>query len=939
MRALNAAEEDLFDRVLRKPELQPFFFRKLKGLHWFEPLSQRGFLAPEKNPKPEIDKGEGTVNIPYWPVTEYLVTTSIELMDPSNEEYAKKTLNFMKEATSYARTEKYSNYRTWWQFSKIITNIPLHLINIEDIELIDYWLDDPYDRGLVFEQLGKIWLPRLLENTDQKSRQIGLGLIDRLYQINFVLQKAGTYEDIKPTFRADSWYVKQITERVAELAGSKLGLPPVEYFQGKLIETLNRLDNDRFSCIWRPAIEKHAQNLSGEDAINLLIDAYRDSLLGFVDKDSEQATHYINSIFANQYQTLIRAVIYVVNERFNVLKDLVDSILVAGYLKSLFQHELWHLVHNHYNDFSSAQRNKYIELVKGLEILGDNGVIEEAPTAYKRSVWLSAIKDYDNNTAELYREYIGTINIEPEHPDFSSYISVGWGKPQSPISVEHLLTLDTDSLIVAMNTYKPTSRADEFSREGLLNNFKEVIKTRAHEFYREFPKFVNGDLSLICSILESYRELWDKNRELPWDDIWSSLLDFCAEIIARQDYWAEDETTEDSHIISNKRRIISEIGQLIEDGTKSDDHAFDKEFLSRAKGILLVILDHQKGEEIKRDDDAVTVAINSPRGHCIEALVNLTLRACRLADKESGDHSQVWSQVKAIYDTELERSEQYKYEFITLVSMYIMNFLYISPEWTRDNLSRIFDQSDYQKWLCAMQGYSYVNMIHQDVYTHLKTKGDLLKSLDDENIQGHVREKVIQNIVVAYLHDYEDIDNPQSMIATLVKRKKYTELQQVIWFLWTLREEDIVGLKEKAFKLWPKFLEIADIKSKEGRKLLSQLCHWAVFIDKIDATTEKWLMQIAPYAEEDYNSPYLLESLALISESQPLEVQNIWLKMINPTIRDYPPDAIRKILQDIITSGPEGERKAKEVVDAYLKQGIDRPSTFLRELKATIKGV
>ncbi len=939
MRPLNAKEEDLLDRVLRKPELQLFFFRKLKGLHWFEPLSQKGFFAPENNPKPEIDKDEGTVNIPYWPVTEYLVTTSIELTDPNNEKYAKKILNLIKEVTSYAQTKKYSNYRTWWQLSKIICNIPLHLIDIEDINLIDYWLDDSYDRGLVFEQLGQVWLPKLFENSDQKSNQLALKLIDCLYQISFIQRKAGIYGKLEPIFRPDSWYVKQVTEKTGMFAGSKLGLSSVEYFQGKLIEIFKELDNDKFSYIWRPAIEKHPQNRSSEDAINLLIDAYRDSLLGFVDKEIKQATQYINSIFTNQYQTLIRVVICVVNERFDVFKDLVDLILVAGHLSGVFQHELWHFLHNHYAKFTSAHKTKIIELIEGLEILGDNGIMEETPTAYKRTIWLSAIKDDDEQTTQLYKKYVSITGVEPEHPDFSFYTSVGWAKTQSPIPVEHLLALDTDSLIETMNKYEPTGRADEFSREGLVNSFKEVVKTRGGEFYREFPKFINGDLALIYPILESYRELWDKNRELPWADIWSSLLDFCAEIIARHNFWAENEASEDSHVITNQRRIISEIGQLIEEGTKSDDHAFDKELLPRAQEILLVILDHQKGEEIKKDDDAVMVAINSPRGHCIEALVNLTLRACRLADKEAGNHAQAWGQFKTVYDTELKRSEQHRYEFITLISMYILNFLYISPEWTRANLSNIFDQSDYQKWLCAMQGYSYVNGIHQDVYTHLKVKGDLLKALDDENIQDHVREKVIQNIVVAYIQGYEDINDPESMIALLVNRNNYVELWQVIWFIWTLRKEDITGLTEKVFNLWPKLLEITDSESKEGRKLFSQMCHWTAFIDKIDATTEKWLMQIAPYAEEDYNSHYLLESLAIISESQPFEVQKIWLKMINPNIRDYPPDAIRKILRDMITFGPEGERKAKEVVDAYLRQGIDRPSTFLKEIKDTVNGV
>ncbi len=105
MRALNAKEKDLFDRVLRNPELQPFFFRRLKGLHWFEPLYQQGFFIPEKNPEPKTDKDDGSVNIPFWPITDYLVNTSTELTDLSNEEYAKKFLDLIKEVTRYAKTE------------------------------------------------------------------------------------------------------------------------------------------------------------------------------------------------------------------------------------------------------------------------------------------------------------------------------------------------------------------------------------------------------------------------------------------------------------------------------------------------------------------------------------------------------------------------------------------------------------------------------------------------------------------------------------------------------------------------------------------------------------------------------------------------------------------------------------------------------------------
>ena len=45
MRELNAREKDLLHRIDKKPELQPFFFRKAKGLHWFDPLCERGYFG------------------------------------------------------------------------------------------------------------------------------------------------------------------------------------------------------------------------------------------------------------------------------------------------------------------------------------------------------------------------------------------------------------------------------------------------------------------------------------------------------------------------------------------------------------------------------------------------------------------------------------------------------------------------------------------------------------------------------------------------------------------------------------------------------------------------------------------------------------------------------------------------------------------------------
>lgn len=184
--SLTTDEHDILERVVSKKELQPIFFRKVKGLKWFDDLANRDFFNPDQNPVPIPAKQEGYVNIPTWPVTEYLVATSPELSVGDNEAYALKFLELLRSCTTYTIAHEYSNCRTWWQFSKIIKYVPVHLISLEDISIVEHWLNDPYERSLVADEVGENWLPLLLENTDVHSHQLALKLIDLLFRIGFV---------------------------------------------------------------------------------------------------------------------------------------------------------------------------------------------------------------------------------------------------------------------------------------------------------------------------------------------------------------------------------------------------------------------------------------------------------------------------------------------------------------------------------------------------------------------------------------------------------------------------------------------------------------------------------------------------------------------------------------------------------------------------------
>ena len=250
------------------------------GLHWFSAFKEAGFLDPTKTPVAIPANEEGYISIPGWPITDYLVATSVELFEPENESYAVEFIEFIRAATTYAKEHNFSNSRVWWQFSKIIGNVPIRL---DDVIIVDYWLDDLYERGFVAENLGAHWLISLLDRGDGHCRAISTSLLETLYKTKMVEKQYGALNKKEAVLRFDDWHAKQVTKKVAAKVGHALGLPAVELFQKRLEHILAEVKSDRHSSIWRPAIEDHGHNHSVDDAEDIILEGYRDSLLAHIE--------------------------------------------------------------------------------------------------------------------------------------------------------------------------------------------------------------------------------------------------------------------------------------------------------------------------------------------------------------------------------------------------------------------------------------------------------------------------------------------------------------------------------------------------------------------------------------------------------------------------------------------------------------------------------
>ena len=316
----------------------------------------------------------------------------------------------------------------------------------------------------------------------------------------------------------------------------------------------------------------------------------------------------------------------------------------------------------------------------------------------------------------------------------------------------------------------------------------------------------------------------------------------------------------------------------------------------------------------------------------MDALISLALRACREADKKDGEHNDAWKRFEPTFDLQIAKADSGDYEFITLVANYLPQFAYMSNTWIQDNLSNIFDKQNYQKWLCAMQGYTYVNIVYQEFYEFLKDNRHIENALDDGNLKERTSDKLIQNVVLAFLNGWESIDSHSSLLMRLVSRAKYSEMSQLIWFVWTQRREGDAELSSKVVKLWPLVLGAIDTNESEGRKIASKLCDWAVFVEEVTDETRPLLLAVMAFADEEYNSYGLLEYIASLAKTQPKEAYLIWDRLLDGSQPDYPEEAISTALLNLADSGQEGVRHAKLIVSRYLEAANDKPHLLLENI-------
>lgn len=175
---------------------------------WFNFLKSEGYFDPSKNPEP-IQVTEG-FQIPYWEALGYLEKLSIQISQGKETELIVELLSIIKNVSEQPK----DNYRTWYLFIKILSNIPNENIPKKIIHYIPVWLSGKFDTMLQTSELCDKLLPKFL-NDDPTQADIDKAeiILHYLFQVEKTNVQENAWEDGEGNSYCSRLYLHFLAEK------------------------------------------------------------------------------------------------------------------------------------------------------------------------------------------------------------------------------------------------------------------------------------------------------------------------------------------------------------------------------------------------------------------------------------------------------------------------------------------------------------------------------------------------------------------------------------------------------------------------------------------------------------------------------------------------------------------------------------------------------
>jgi len=887
-----------------------------------KPLKDAGYFDPNKNPQAvEVENQKGNFTISHWNVLDYLENVAKKNLNEPSKEITDLLVDILNAIIDFKTEtgERINNYRTDWVIAKIIFLLPIEYIQKQHVAFIRTALHSKWETSLISSEIGESIIPALIK---KDAKELLLQTLEIVFDYK-VLEKNSTDKYIS---LVDNYWLTEALRQHKDSIYKLCGKEVIDIVLNKIQKIIEE-DKTQFNNVWIPTIEDHSQTSFSDRYECQIVYFVRDCYQISNPKDISEK---ISWLISQKHPIFQRLALHIINYHYDDLSSIFWDWTESPLEVSNVKHELYELLKSNCKSFNSEQIDRIIKWIEEKKYYvsdeyKDDKKVTEKIVAYRKKEWFSALLGINNDDIKsLYDRYKSINPAELDHPGFDIWSESRWGS-ESPIEEVELLSKSAEEVVEYLNNFVEKGGWKNPSIEGLSGTLKKCVSENPDKFTANIISYLKVKRVYQQALLWGFSDAWRSERAIDWQAVFL----FINGILNLENFWDESYSEKDYNY---RNRIISQIADLINDGTKSDQHAFDTTFLPEAEKILLLLV--EKAEPNYHEiNDIVTSVLNSNRGKVFAAMINFSLRNARINRKD--DEYKWIESIKKEFTKRLNKSIEPSLDFSVVVGEYLPNLYYLDKEWVISNVNAIFPKDMIEYWEASFTGYLfYSSTVYSHLYKLLSENGHYEKALSIDFKDDHVSDRIAQHVCVAYLEGWEKFEDADSLINSLVSSNNKNHLSATINFFWMQRKNITEKVKSRIKPLWEKLFNrlVTEEEDEEYQKLISDTSKLLALVEKIDNDIFKWLKFAAKYINTNFNSPFFIEYLLKHVKETPKEVAELFLEILNSGFfPDYKKEQILEIISKI--SKDETRDEAIRICNLYLNKGFEFTRPILEEIK------
>ncbi|MFQ5906847.1 MAG: hypothetical protein ACE5JA_09795, partial [bacterium] len=489
------------------------------------------------------------------------------------------------------------NFHTDWSLMKILSKVPASYLEPGDMDRVDEFLRAPWRASMVGPEIGISLLPHLINSGNE-------GLLERLFSVSLGYRWQSRLDREEAVPLIEEYWLGELLKRHL---GSIVGLIPVQAARTAIhiIEEIANRDATAFHIVAIPFVGKLELDTGFQAYEQFVARVARDCLVGGADRFPEELRETTRQLLRKDHPIFRRLSVYVISSKWEVLSPVLwevarPEMLADAYLGA----EIRQLERTRFRYFSDTEKEQWLDWVESApywvpEDLATDPDKHARYLARRKLGHLAAFKDSGHPRAiELYQRYVQILGTEPEDEELDVLSGPVTIVPESGKLATEFLQMSTPAIVKSLKNEKERPRAFDFDEMALP--LREAVQTAPERFVTDLAAFAHVPHNYQVSVLAGLREAWkgDANFE------WGPVLSFCQSLTQDGAFWGDyDSDRARSH-------VVSEVADLICEGTATDSRAFDQNLLHLAENILLSLL-NRTPTDVEDDGDLATGVLNS----------------------------------------------------------------------------------------------------------------------------------------------------------------------------------------------------------------------------------------------------------------------------------------------------------------------------------------